>query len=447
MNLLASDLKRERAIPYLDKIPLDNPDCCRLLINAYGDKGQGDLAMSMYKSTLRSSQPNLIERFNAIMEAWTNSTKRNAVTQAFRTYRLLQEDPQCKILGVQPNFRTYCILLKSLATIPSKFTAKRATNLIHEMEERYHNGEGNMKQTTETLTYALRSCLLEDDMVNAIILVEKLSKLDSSIDVATIREEILERWEKKNALEACEREMVELNDSARVDANARLYHNVLLAWARILEPTKEERIWHLFEKLRVDGVHPNRSTYSAVFSFLARKESREYMEKAEFLLNYMENSRLAEMMPSYRHYRFLVKGWICAGDHQRAQSILERNIHSFMSGNKLAPLRPGVFDLLFSAFRASGQLVEATSFIIAMHENNSCSKELPKWPDEEAYQSLLDDWKSSTIADKSAELSKLKHHLERFNLNHLCTSLQLNDDDTDARFAEEERSSSAVENA
>jgi hypothetical protein len=311
------------------------------------------------------------------------------------------------------------------------------------MERRYENGEEDMKQTTETLTFALRSCLLEDDIVNAKIFVEKLSKLDSSIDVLTITEEILDQWEKKSALQAYEREMVQLNDSARVDANARLYHNMLLAWARMLEPTKEERIWQLFEKLRVDGVYPSRSTFSAVFSFLGRQESREYMEKAEFLLCYMENSKLPEMIPSYKYYKYIVKGWVGVLDNQRAHHIVERNIHSFMSGNRLAALRPGVFRLLFSSFRRCGQLVDATNFIIAMHEMNSSSKEFPKWPNEAEYKNLLDDWKSSTMAEKATELLKLKHHLERLNLNHLCESVQIYDD---AEIVEEERASASIEN-
>jgi pentatricopeptide repeat protein len=396
-----------------------------VLIKAYGNGGRVDVAMEVLHRMLQDSrvEPNA-KIFNSLINQWAESSRPDAVEQAFDVFRLMEKNEKCLELGVRPNVITFSALLKCLAASPRSDAGERAEEILDDIERCYRAGAMHMKPNAITYTLAIKACFQAGDLARAEAVMKRMEQSDSPPDIRTYSD-ILQHYSQIGtpaAAERAEQILAYMNDLAKSDPSLKpntLSHNIVLAgWARSSDPNAANRMWKIYEQMATDQIDLDTVAYTTLISFLAKSRKLEDVQRADLLLQSMENSNRTDIQANSRHFTSVVKGYANRGSPESATSILIRNAEAYMKGkNDEAKPNPLTFYLVTTAWIRSGNLETATSVLEKMQELCDTNR-IPKGPDIRTYQFLLAAWRKSTHPKKDLYTTKLRAKIAGLRGSH-----------------------------
>jgi len=186
------------------------------------------------------------------------------------------------------------------------------------------------------------------------------------------------------------------------------YDIVMNAWAKSDHSESGERMWRLYEQMRENNVEPTIVTFNTLITFLAKSKEREVLQRADSLLQSMEESKHSDIQPDYRHFVPVIKGWLSIGDVDGATRVLFRQVQTYIdSKNAAAEPNAPIIDMVMQGWIKAGDLDRATSLIAKVQELKD-SNVLPDGPDSRTYSSLLRAWVRSMHLEKDVNIQKLK---------------------------------------
>jgi hypothetical protein len=336
--------------------------------------------------------------------------------------RLVEEDPRCKELEIEPNAATFGFLLKCLVNSPeeSADAGKKAIELLEEMDRRRRaTGNSEMKPNVIAVTLAIKACLISNDLDNYDMLLNRFEKTGAPLNVRTYNE-ILLHWsrvagklENEDAADRAEevlQHMRELALSGRPDLAPDLYSYTLVATAlqRSGDDDAGLRIWTLCEMMSVDNLEMNPVAYLTFITALASMENSFSLEKADYLLRCLEQSENPEFLPNSQHYHTVIKGWLQIGYYDQASQVLLRSLDLAVKRNVKNTLpTPQLIDMVMQGFlKWEDELDGATLFIDKLERYKKIHM-LPVGPNLRTYTHLLWAWRKSQSPDRDIQVTRL----------------------------------------
>jgi len=394
------------------RLPLNSVQL-NISIKSLGKADNADKATDIMKRVLTESQVDpSIAHFGTLMNAWAESSHPDAVEQAFAVLRLMNENPKCIELGIRPNTVTFNSLLKCISKSKSKEAGKWAVEVLDDMERRYKAGDNNAKPDQISFSIVIKTCLQVRDVERAETLMDSLENSDSPSDIRTYAD-IMNHWAKAGTPEAAERSekilahMKQLATTKNFSLKPDVYsYNIAMnAWSKSGHPESEERMWRLYEKMKEEDVESDFVTYTTLISFFSKSKQRQVMQRADSLLQSMEESKHSDNQPDHRHFVPLIKGWLSIGDMENATQVLM----SFANARKAKPSR-AIIGMVTQGWIKAGNLEQATSLITKMQELNDAQL-IPEGPTNQTYNSLLAAWIESSHPDRARNIDKLVERL------------------------------------
>jgi pentatricopeptide repeat protein len=397
----------------------------RVLFKAYAMSNRADRATELFHRMLQESRvaPD-VGLFNSLISAWAESSQPDAVEQAFEIMRLMQENEKCLELGVRPDVKTFSALLKCLVASRRSDAGKRAENILDDMESRSRAGDPYMKPSEVVYNLAVKACFQAGDLERAEAVMKRMVQSGTPPDIRTYSD-ILQHYSQIGtpaAAERAEQILAYMNDLAKsnpsLQPNAFSYNIVLAAWARSGDPNAANRIWKIYEQMTTDQIDLTTATYNTLISFLAKSRKLEDVQRADLLLQTMENINRTGILPDYRHFLPVMKGFANMSDPESATRILIRNVEAYIKGkNDEAKPIPPHFHLAVTAWIRYGNLEKATSVLEKMQELCDANR-LPEGPAMRTYQTLLAAWMKSTHPKKDLYTTKLIAMMDRIGGRH-----------------------------
>lgn len=384
-------------------------------IKSLGKADKADQATKILQQALADThfEPDT-QVFTALLNAWAESSRMDAVEQAFAVFRLLNEDPKCRRLRIKPNRITFGVLLKCISKSTSKDVGKRAVEILEEMERRYQAGDRNAKPDVISYTLVIKTCLQAGDAERAEVVMDRMENSDTPPTIR-IYSDILNHWANIGTPEASElaerilsymKQLADTKDPS-LKPSAYSYNIVMGAWSKSGDPNACDRMWRLYEQMKEDNVEPDLVTFNTLISFFAKSKERQSIERADSLLRCMEQSKHTENRPDHRHFVPLIRGWMDNGDMNSATKVFLRFVNSPSSKPS-----SNVMGMVMQGWIRAGDLDRATMLIDKMQELKD-SNRLPEGPDARTYKSLRYAWTRSPHPDKSATIQRLAINARR----------------------------------
>jgi len=201
---------------------------------------------------------------------------------------------------------------------------------------------------------------------------------------------------------------------ASIAPDAFCYNMVLASWSQSGEDeTAAKRLWELYEEMKgaeaLPHIAPDASTHSTLIFFYSKSNERQFAERAEALLQQMEDNNYR---PNFRHYSAVMKGWINVGDAPSAQRVFEKRIDHYINGhNEGARPVPSNYDLITRAYVEAGDVPGAISFIDKIQDLQDTEK-LPEGPNLQTCNYLLDACRASMDRKVEAQIPKINRRIE-----------------------------------
>jgi len=390
-----------------------------IMIKSLGKADKADKATAILKTVLTNSNVNpTIETFGTLMNAWAESSRADAVDQAFAVLRLMTEDPKCIHLGLRPDTVVFNSMLKTFSNSKSKDSGKKVAEIMNEMERRYKAGDNNVNPDVISFTLAIKACLQAGDADTAQLIMDRMEKSDTPPTIRTYND-ILNNWANVGTLKAAERaeqilthlKQLAKNKNPDLKPDAFAYTIVMNAWAKSDHSESGERMWRLYEQMRENNVEPSIVTFAVLISFFAKSKEQKVFQRSEILLQCMEESKHPDIQPDHRHYVPVIKGWLNIGDVDKASRVLVRSIQAYIEKKNMeAAPNAVIIDMVMQGWIKAGDLDQATSLIAKVQELKD-SNVLPEGPNSRTYNSLLRAWVRSMHPEKDVNIQKLKDRL------------------------------------
>jgi pentatricopeptide repeat protein len=337
----------------------------------------------------------------------------------------MTEDPSSIELGLQPNFITFNILLKSLAKSNRPDSGKRAIEILDELDRRYRSGDAHCRPTENTFNSAILACLRGGNGEFAELVMYRMSKMGFSPSLKTYND-IMSHWAKIGTRASAERTeliLANMKQLARsrpdLAPDAVSYNIILSAWARAACPLSAKKMWMLYEEMLNEKIEPDMVAMNTMISFFSKSKVRAIIQKADDLLNIMENSTKRTLSPDFRHFVPVIQGWLSIGEVDRAAATLVRRVEAFTSGtvtNAGPNVAPNsiIMDQIAHGFFRQGHLMKATSFLEKFKQLKD-ENVLPEGPCVRTFTSLLSYWEKSSHPNKDFSISKLRRMIADWN--------------------------------
>ena len=107
------------------------------------------------------------------------------------------------------------------------------------------------------------------------------------------------------AAERCESILEHMNNISRkrpeLQPDEICYSCAMSAWARTKTPDCPEQMWKIYQRMLADRENPDLNTCSQLLSMLSKSKRREYVMKADNILEKMENNSQSDI-PNSIHY-------------------------------------------------------------------------------------------------------------------------------------------------
>lgn len=422
MDIYARARLCDKAEAIIDQLQHD-PKSFPVLFKAYGKYNLAERASTVLKCSLQKphAKPD-ISAFNSLIDAWAQSTRPDALQQAFAVLRLIEEEPKCRELGIQPDKVTFGALLKGvlLKSHDIDDAGIMAEAVLDEMDRLYLAGNETAKPDSIAFTLVMKSCLQAGDMDRAESVMGRMEKSDALPTLRTCHE-ILRCWSQIGIPEAAERaeqflarmKLFAITRGSDLKPDTIAYSIVLDAWANLGDSKTAERMWSIYEQMKSDAVSLDVSCYTRLILVCAESAERDNLARAEVLLESMESEADASIRPDYRHYDSVIKGWLAVNDVEKATRILIRKVEAYVKGENLkAKNSPELIDMAIQGWLRIGDVTRATSLAATMQDLCD-SKLLPEGPGVDAYRDLLRAWTESDHSEKQANIMQLEDTVKR----------------------------------
>jgi pentatricopeptide repeat protein len=258
-----------------------------ILIIAYCNSGRADRATEALHRMLHDSRvAPTVELFNTLIEALVESSRPDAVEQAFEFMRLMQKNERSLIIGVRPDVRTYNTLLECLAVPRNIDAGKRAVDVLDDMEGRYHAGDILVKPSQISYNLAVKACCQAQDLERADTVLKRMKKPDITLTIQAYND-ILHYYSligTSAAAERTEQILAYMKDLAKstpfFKPNETSYNIVLAAWTRSGDPDAANRMWTIYEQMLTDQIDLDIVGYNTLKKFLKKTRKPEDAQRA-----------------------------------------------------------------------------------------------------------------------------------------------------------------------
>lgn len=299
----------------------------------------------------------------------------------------------------------------------SKDAAEKAVEILYEMENRSRVGDNTVKPDAITYTLVLRVCLQAGDMEKAEEVMGRMEKSNATPPTTQTYAAILDHYAKVGTKEAAERtekilshmqQLAKTKDPS-LKPDVFSYTICMKAWAKSRGCNNAcERMWGLDERMKEDNVQPSAPTSSTLITCLTKSKERVAMERADSLLQTMEQSNRSDLEPDFRHFLPVLEGWLRYGNVIKAARVPKRQIDKYQETRKAeAAPNAATIDMVVQGFIRTGELDKATMLVQKMQDLKDTNL-LPEGPDHRMYSSLLNAWKRSSRPDKSTNIEQLQ---------------------------------------
>jgi hypothetical protein len=387
------------------------------LLKSLGKSNMADRSILILKSMLRAGSLTYptTTTFNVTINACAESTSPDALNWAFEVMDLLKKHPTSLALGLKPNQITFGSLMKCVANSKVKDAGVIANRILDEMEDQFQRGDANAKPDVIAYTLAVKACMKSGDMQLAETTLKRFESSDEPPNIRTYAD-ILNHWASLRspiAAESAEKILDHMNHKAEA-INASLkpndfcYNMVLAAWMNSGSEKAAENMWRVYEKMLDSTTRTNMVTYNTLIPFFASSRDRFWIKKADFLLALMESSDDPDILPDYRHFIPVTKGWIEVGEPYLAQIVLQRRVAAFRSGrNPDAKPAAANFELVIRGHLEAKDLLSATELLKEMEELYD-DQILQQEPSRNIYGAVLKAWEDSDDPTKDKYISELE---------------------------------------
>jgi hypothetical protein len=364
----------------------------------------------------RKSEVN-IRLINTLMNAWAESTRRDALNHAFAILRSLDDIPECKI---RPDRYTYGTLLKCLANVQGsarKDCGKQAIDLLDEMQRLHDAGQANLSPDVVTYTLAVRACLHANDTNRITEIMGRMKSSKSTQPNRRLYNELLLYYSKLRSPEAaarCETILAQMKQLAVSDPELKpdvySYTMVISAWLRSGFEAASSRAWNLLERMKREKIEPSMITNTLLVTYLCKSTSREDIQKADFVVSCMEN-RSDSDLPESQLYFVLINGWINVGDLERSNEVLMRCVKTYSKSQKRDCAPSAIMiDMVMQSWIRRGDLERAWTVINTFEEMKKRDL-IPAGPSLNSYSILLEAWKTSAHPKRDTTIRSIERKL------------------------------------
>jgi len=380
-----------------------------ILIKSFGMADKADKATIILKSMLSDPEVNpTIETFGTVMKAWAESSRPDALEEAFAILQLMNTEPKCMQLNIQPNTIIFNALLKCLSKSSSKDAGQKAVEIFCEMERRYLLGDDEVKPDITAYIFAMKTCLRVGDADRAERLMDRMEKSDRPPNIVAYCD-ILSYWSRLGTPEAAERaerilmHMKQLAKTKNPDVKPEVfaYTIVMNAWSKSGHSESGERVWRLYEQMKAENIKPSIATFNTLIVFLSTLKDETMLKRAESLLQLMEKSERPDLQPDFRQFNPVIKGWLSIDSVEDATRVLLRFSNS--------PAKPNIImmNMVVNGWIKNRNLDRAMLLVAKMQELKDANV-LPEGPNYRTYRHLLYGWKKFRQADRPGSMQELK---------------------------------------
>lgn len=424
MDLYACGGRHEQA-----DVVLGLTDCTTERVNAM-IKSRADVdkpmdALSLLESILRDdSHCSLnLETFQNVLRAWSGTSTKNAVAQAFHTFRLLKEDKKCRALGICPSAGTYELMLECLANHGDpdfEQCGKDALELLVEASQR------GIQLKRKTFHNAILACLKinvwADNTEKVIRKIERAKAVLTFMEVmgcppasetfhvfleyyATMPSKV---WKARNGETILELMTQKSNEKGDVTLapTAHSFSLVFRAWIHSGDTGALDCAWTLFQKMINElKIDPSREIFTRLILFYSKKKKANSMERAYILLE------KAIMNPSIVLSKKIVGQVVRVFADKNRPDFAEQILLRLASDKKYTQaVLPLVIERVTFSWLRRHELDRATIFVARMQELAD-QQIIAKSPSIIAYKTLIRTWTESKNHKKDEQIRILQDKL------------------------------------
>lgn len=278
------------------------------------------------------------------------------------------------------------------------------------MEQLASDGQLNVSPDVITWNLVLKACIKTGDANLVSEMVEHMEKSKAVLEIKTYTE-VLKFFSNQRKLSAANRAEQILAGMQNIAATRQpdikpdviCYHVVMTAYENC---GSAERMWFLYEQMISNNILPDLHIYTTLIVAFSRSLSREYLVRANHLLQEMEQHSSSLVRPDFRHYVAVIRGWIRFGEVDRATDVLMQSVDAYLMGRKHNILpRDWVILLILKSWIRRGDLLRATSLLNKLEE--LCSAGLPSPPSKRCYATVIEAWEKSKLPEKTEIIKEL----------------------------------------
>lgn len=226
------------------------------------------------------------------------------------------------------------------------------------------------------------------------------------------------------AAERCEKilaRMKQLSETHNpaLKPNTFAYTIAITAWSRSCAQNAGERMLALYERMNRDNVEHDTVMFNTLIPFLANSRVPNMIDRAESLLDVMEEHKRPNIRPDHRHLIPVIRGFLGIGDIDSATRVFSRITRSCINGNTRGVKVNVIVDMMMQGFIRAGDIQRATSVVDQMQKLKDDNL-LMEGPDCVTYHTLIGAWQRSLAPGKAENMQKLKGRLEAMGCPSDC---------------------------
>ena len=166
-------------------------------------------------------------------------------------------------------------------------------------------------------------------------------------------------------------------------------------------------MWRLYEQMKEDNVEPDMSTFNTLITFFAKSKEHSELERADALLQCMENSDRPDIQPDHRQFTPVIKDGSALTNRIKRRKFSSAASTAFCKTKNMGTAPNAIImNMVMQGWIKAGDLERATLLIFKMLELKDGNL-LPEGPNSRTLNSLLDAWSRSTHPAKSANMQRL----------------------------------------
>jgi pentatricopeptide repeat protein len=286
--------------------------------------------------------------------------------------------------------------------------------MLNEMESRYRAGDNNVTPDSISFNLAIRTCLQTGDTERAEVVMDRMEQSATPPDTRTYNQ-ILQHWSKVGTGEAAERieQIIARMKEPTSKPDCYSYSIAMSAWSKTGHSNGYERMWRLYEQMEKENLEPNFLVMTTLITALSKSKDQRWVERADALLQDMNDGKRPSIAPDHRLYVPVIRGWLDIGDLENATRLLMRFAYARSSTPRCTKPNSMIVDIVTREWIKAGNLVRATSLV----DNIQALKDanlLPEGPGPHTYRHLVEAWVSSMHPERAVNVQRLCDKIAAF---------------------------------